>query len=369
MKGFVMKRLSVITATLLVGTFTPTIVIAEDDKAPVGIDTDEASYKLSSSNGDTAVGPLLPQLLLRSGVEGESIKLTLSHDRSEWRDYRDISVSISAIAPFNKKKEIGNFVTDAGLPATASIEVAFSISILKPDADKIDEAQNALVKIALELALACQAKNPKTPEKCENVDMYGLAGDIGGDVGRNYRESANQLAGLTANAPYLAAQGTGAIGRNHSTYADPLSFNELKSKKTEFSVGASLAYMPRLSGPVIFFAGAEYKRQYKLPDEETRCLTLSNCKTAAFGPLVEDKDVSIFGAARLNWQIVKGLPFATELKLAYDFEDKIWGAAMPVYVLQDKDRGLNGGFKITWDENEDFGIGLFIGKTLDFLKL
>ena len=364
-----MKRLSVISAMFLVGTFTPTVVNAQDDRAPAGIDADAATYKLSSSNGDAAVGPLLPQLLLRSGVEGESIKLTLSHDRSEWRDYQDISLSISAIAPFNKKKDIGNFVTDAGLPATASIEAAFSISILKPDANKIDEGQNKLVALALELARACRAKNSEKPEKCENVDMYGLAGDIGGDVGRAYRESANKLAGLTANAPYLAAQATGAIGRNHSVYLDPLSFNELKSKKTEFSVGSSLTYMPRLSGPVIFFVGAEYKRQYKLPDEETRCLTLPNCKTAAFGPLVEDKDVSIFGAARLNWHVVKGLPFATELKIAYDFEDKIWGAAMPVYVLQDKDGGLNGGFKITWDENDDFGFGLFIGKTLDFLKL
>ena len=233
-----MKQPSIIIATVLVAALIPTVAMAEDEKTPVRIEADEAFYQLASSNGDAAVGPLLPQLLLRSGVEGESIKLTLSHDHSEWRNYEDISVSISAIAPFNKKKEIGNFVTDAGLPATASIEAAFSISILSPSPEKIDEEQQKFVGLTLKLEAACLEKNPGKPEKCQNVDMFALAGDIGGDVGKKYRESAAKLAALTANSPYLAIQATSAIGRNHAKYFDPLNFNELKSKKTEFSIGS-----------------------------------------------------------------------------------------------------------------------------------
>lgn len=364
-----MKSHSVFVACFASTIFVSPTAQAQNANIPTDVKADDAAYKISSSNGDAAVGPLLPQLLLRSGIEGESIKLTLSHDRSEWRDFKDVSLSISAVAPFNKEKNIGNFVTDAGLPSTASVEASFSVSIISPSPEKIDAGQQTLVQAGLKLAQSCVAKYRQSPEKCENVDMYVLADDIGGDVGKHYKESASQLAALTADAPYLAIQTTAALGRNHAAYLDPLSFSELKSKKTEFSVGASFSYMPRLSGPVIFFGGAEYKRQYKLPDKETRCLTLSNCKTASFGPLEADKDVSIFGAARLNWELAKGLPFATEIKVAYDFEDKIWGAAMPFYVLQDKDGGLNGGFKVTWDEKEDFGIGLFVGKTLDFLKL
>ena len=62
-----MKQPSIIIATVLVAALIPTVAMAEDEKTPVRIEADEAFYQLASSNGDAAVGPLLPQLLLRSG--------------------------------------------------------------------------------------------------------------------------------------------------------------------------------------------------------------------------------------------------------------------------------------------------------------
>lgn len=344
------------------------------DSAASTPEQDEARFDSGSGSG---LSLPKPQIMVKSDVEGEAIKLTFSTGSDSWNGLSSSGFAVSLNAPFNKDKNVGHLITDAGLPGTASVDFTFHHSFF-PSIDKVpvDRPSEAELRIArTDVITACQNSSPK-PDECPGTDIRTLAETFGSAEARavvkRYYSSVDYV---MVRTDYAALTLIGSIGRETLNYRDATSFAEAKEKNTPFSFGTSFGYIPHINRPWGFFFGGEYKRYYELPDEETRCPVASGgavsvtCFTSAFAPPEKKTDATIFGAVRFTGPIVK-LPFSAELKVAYEPKDDRWGVALPVYFIKDKDGKFNGGFKTSWEsDTDDFSFGFFIGGTFDFLKL
>jgi hypothetical protein len=367
-------------AICIVGTWVGP-VHAEEELAPVA---DIAVLNVRSDAGDASLGVKAPQILVRSDVSGDTISLTAGTSVDSWEHFAKTNFSLTLNAPFNKKKKLGNFLTETGLPGTASVGFNLSISLLadrvesvRQERDKYLDSEVSQINLVQAVYQRCLQANIAKPQDCQGKDSRELAEKYASDELRAQlvQGFATKEAKLLA-APYLSVQFFGSVGRETYEFRDALSFSEGDRKKSLYSFGTSVAYLPRLDSPVGWFAGAEHKRAYKLPDAETRCpiatagATSVTCFNAAFGPPVADNSASVFGAARLNGELLNQLPFSAELKFAYDVKDNEWGVTLPIYFLRNKDGDLNGGVRVGWDsETDKFLFGVFVGSAFDFLKL
>lgn len=364
---------------LLIAMCTATMVAvpahAGDELVPV---PDIAVLNVRSDAGDASLGIKAPQILVRSDVSGDSISLTAGTSVDSWEHFAKTNLSVTLNAPFNKKKKIGNFLTETGLPGTASIDFNLSLSLLPDRIDAVREQRDRYLSANLVQLVyqSCLRANAGKAQECDGKDSRELAEKYSSDELKSQLTQgfAAREAELLA-APYLSAQFFGSVGRETYEFRNALSFNEQKNKRSLYSFGTSVAYLPRLDSPVGWFAGAEYKRSYKLPDAETRCplpatgATSVTCFTAAFGPPVSDNTASLFGAVRLNGKLLGELPLSAELKIVHDVSAREWGVTMPIYFLRNKDGDLNGGVRLGWDsEKDDFLFGVFVGSAFDFLK-
>lgn len=339
----------------------------------------ESVFAVRSDAGDPSLGPLAPQIQARSDVIGDSIKLTFGTSVAEYDSFAEASFSASLTAPFNKKAGVGDFLTQAGLPGTLSLELAFSTSIIGIDKLSIQDEE---MKLTGRLLRECQRQNTEPSENQSGRLPAICLGDIRvwassnapAELSKILEDMSREREDAIDNSSYLGLQINGSVGRDTFKYREDVTFTELKPNRTLYSFGTSMAYLPTIDSPIGFFVGGEYKRRFKLPDAEIRCPLPSassvstTCFESAFGPPKKEIDAAVFGALRLNGNLAK-LPLSAELKVAYDAKDGEWGATMPVYFLRDKDGKLNGGIRLGYDgEKDKFSFGFFVGTTFDFLK-
>lgn len=334
------------------------------------------SAKLDQGSG-TGLGLPMPQILARSDVEGDTIKLTLSSGADGWDGLSSTGFAISVNAPFNKKKKLGNLLTEAGLPGTTSIDVALNFSLF-PSIDDVSSdrpSEEELSWAKVEIRKACK-KEAEKPDDCPGFEIRALAEKYGPVEARDIvKRYFDDVVSSGTRTDYLALNVIGSVGHEKLSFRDPVSLAESDQKKNSFSLGSSIGYVPRIDRPWGFFLGGEYKRYYELPDEETRCpvpgtgVTSVTCYTAAFGTPVRKTDAIAFGAIRYSGDVV-GVPLGAELKVAYEPSENRWGVALPVYFIKNKDGKLNGGAKIGWQsDKDDFSFGFFIGAAFDFLNM
>jgi hypothetical protein len=367
---------------------------------------------LNSGSG-TGVGISIPQISAKSEVAGESVTLTIGKASEVFSKAAIRSFTVSATAPYNKDRNEGFLLTDAGLPTTLSAAASYSWSFL-PGFDSAISGfgQPTSSDIENEVTVRCYKKYGLSPtpaadrnrarNKCEtslfeviqDLAKEDYVGDKIGDItlnieGANQQNSDDKIAvekynkydkerrAVMTSLSYHALSLTGSVGGDNYKFRDPATLGELKRKQTLFSFGGAYSYIPNISKPWGYFFGGEYRRTYKLPDAEIRCPPMAaganstTCVTSAFAPPKRNTDATAFAAIRYDASVgEKDTPLAFELKLAYDAEDDEWGASLPVYFVQDDKGKLNGGVKFGWDgEKNDFSIGFFIGTNFDFLKL
>jgi hypothetical protein len=364
-------RVAMVLALLLSSNaYAQNALTAEEKEAA----QDDARLDQGSGNG---LGLPVPQILVKSDVAGDAIKLTFSTGADSWKGLSSTGLAISLNAPFNKKKKVGNFLTEAGLPGTASIDLAYSVSFL-PSIDNVaDErpSEEELTWARVSLRKACKQEAAK-PDDCLGLTDRELAAKYGPlDAREVVIKYYDSVVTTMRRTDYAALTFTGSVGRDTLNYRDPATFTEAKNRNTVFSIGTAFGYVPHIDRPWGFFIGGELKRYYELPDEETRCpiggagATSVTCFTSAFAPAQKKTDAIAFAAARLNGSIIK-LPVSAELKVAFEPKEDRWGVSLPVYFIKNIDGKLNGGFKVGWQSDTDnFTFGFFIGGAFDFLKL
>lgn len=340
---------------------------------------DPANAALDNGNGN-GLGVSAPQVTLRSGIAGEEISLTIGTQSASWENLKEEAFSLTFNAPFNKKKNIGTFLTQAGLPGTWSATVGFSQTLIPAFGNGEVTSSTELTRLSIEARTVCNANlKPDSEKKKCTGDLFEVAELIekfNRSLAAEVKAELHRLENVASNLDFLGLNLAGSVGRDIFEFRNPLSFAESSSRKVPVNFTATLGWIPNISKPWGFFGGGQYKRAFKLPDEETRCpiapagAVSVTCITAAFSGPVKDIDATTFAAVRFNSKLSKKIPVSAELKFAYDWDDNDWGASLPIYFFQNKDNALNGGFRVDYEhEKRDFSFGVFIGTTFDFLKL
>jgi len=135
-------------------------------------------------------------------------------------------------------------------------------------------------------------------------------------------------------------------------------------ENTSFGVGLSAL----LRG---FYYGLSYKQQrlYKGADKVELCEPLDGtdaltCSETALGaPAQVDRELGQFDVKA--WLTPR---VAANLRVIYDFEGEIWNPHLLLYFLRNKEKGVNGGFDISYrDDEDDVKARLFIGTAFDLL--
>lgn len=389
-----MTRAYWIGAAGLLGSFLPAASlyaqeISEEPAATSAVDDpqrylsfapgDSATLAVQSDSGDPVFGPTPSQVFVQSGIAGETIRLTIGSSKSAWEDFRQIDYSISIVAPFNKESQIGNFITQTGLPGAYSVEGALSISLVGSDFTQplLDTRARDFALMVGMLHRECERRNeallPADRKTCPST-LAELARDYATDEYQAFIAAETlRAAAAMQESSYLAWQVTGGVGRRPYSHRDPVSLAPISDDRTVFSFASSLLYVPSLGGNMAYIIGAEIERSYGLPSAEIRCPggpavpAPVRCFESAFGPPERETEATIFGAIRYNAADL-GLPISGEIRVAVDPGSGEWGVEAPIYFLRDADGNLNSGVRVGYDsEDDDVFFGVFVGTNFNFL--
>lgn len=378
---------------------SPATVLAESDKrAPTAVaPTAEADSGIAktaiSLRGSSSDGTVAVTLAARPNVLG----------RNAWG-----SGSLTFEAPLEDSGR-GDFLTTAGFTNKFSATAKYSLIVMNTDISPSESARTR--EITAKADEACK-KDFEASEIALDI-LARLSGVEQRNALRAAREKAceTQLALHQRSSGYLAKyvvemQGidiatvnqlaaaplakrnlwiinlAAGIGYKEFDYFDPIDFGDRDSQATPYSLSASIGLQPARNAPLLAL-GYEYMRNFKDAKKSTQCLAgsggIPQCRYDIFdAPKAEISQTAfvmtrakLFGAA--TTEASKGLRPVLELKVAYDFEEKRFGIAAPLYFLLDDDGGLKGGLRFEWQEKgsdpdaKRFGFSVFVAKSFGFL--
>ena len=345
----------------------------------------ERDRKIDAQVPESQGGRLLPSAKLLTSLDDSSAQFTLSTHSEKASSLSNDDFALTLSAPLSKKSKRADFLTQDGLPSQFSAGITFSHSLvnlkgIQPNDERIAELAQEALGVCLNGTKNAELAPAARQTKCSSLTTRQLGLDYLDDekklkLGGLLRASTDQVAHRT----YSIVSVSGNIGTQTFDYFDPSTLASASQRKTALSAGIWLGVLPHLDSHVFLIGGFEAKRDYNEADETTYCPTATStvpvkCTTGAFAPPTEEIDYKLSGKVRYTGQIgPKGgetTPFGVEISASYDIHDSTWGVSIPVYIFIDKDNGLTGGLRGSYDSKKDkFEFGIFIGKTFDFLKL
>lgn len=184
------------------------------------------------------------------------------------------------------------------------------------------------------------------------------------------------------NAKLYILNISGSTGTRAYKSQDPTSFTERSTSRTSVAVSITGAISFGKAG-LFIGAGYQYRRDYSDPEKRSVCPpgVTTGCPTEIFDLPTADIDHSAFALTRFRLPIpMGGVNPLVEVRIAYDFEDKLWGLQVPVYFLTNDDGGFRGGVRFTWESRPDLppgarpdkpntSFGVFFVKSFDQLGL
>jgi len=161
--------------------------------------------------------------------------------------------------------------------------------------------------------------------------------------------------------------GSASIGYKEFEFKDLAADKDVSEDKVPWSLEV---FAGRYSADreTLFRAGYTYVEDYKASDKITLCQASEQDAMGAqvcenlttSGPEDDQKDVGFIEMRKkLNGSIVQ----AATVKLSYDFDDKETEVDIPIYLLTDGEKNLNGGIRLGWSESDDIKFGVFVGST------
>jgi hypothetical protein len=333
------------------------------------------------ANAQDASLPQQSQLDSQAGFVGSGISLNSTSDTTnvavaigrkwdgfEGLNYSDNNVTLKFSTPItSKENKSGQFVTSSGLADDTSVEIALTRRFWEgvnnlPSLERRSEIiETGLIRCE---SIAERLKDKEKEKACragnldQNARIHLTAVELKELLGTSRRDSRLFLYGIS-----------GTLGINSFEYRDVTTFEKQDSDKTSYNVSAFFGYAPK-NQPLYYGAGIQHKLSYKNQDNQTLCqdptVTPLECFTSPFSPPKKNKDFSVFALVRgqtsvpafgsINW------PIGAELKLAYDFEDDVFGVSLPVYLASDSKGNLQSGVRLDWEDKDDRDIvfGVFV---------
>lgn len=412
-----MRRIPMMIATGLALYALPSAAQTVAD-APFRVDTAEATR--AALNETEARAPIAdaPAEQVESGIAKTAVSLRGSSDdgtvavtlaakpnvlgASAWG-----SGSLTFEAPLDDDTGRGDFVTGSGLTSKFSATAKYTMLVM--DTGTLQAGAKRISDLTKAANIACEADFQGSPEGIriqalpsgpDQRNAYRTALDAAcerpttlharsanyikkyvTDLQHVEAAELNRLAGSLVDKLDLWIFNFGAsVGYQEFDYFSATDFSALDSKATPYSLSASIGFQPARNAP-LFAAGYEYKRNFKDAKKGVQCLPgsggTSQCRYDIFaGP---KREVSQTGFAMMRAKLFtdrpekKGLRPIIEIKAAYDFEEKRFGVAVPLYFLLDDDDRLKGGVRAEWQEKgtdpeeKQFRFSVFVAKSFGFL--
>jgi len=159
--------------------------------------------------------------------------------------------------------------------------------------------------------------------------------------------------------------GSASIGYKKFEFKDIAADRDVSQTKIPWSL-EMFAGRYSADRKTLFRAGYTYIGDYKAADKINLCQAPEDDAMGAqicenlttSGPEGNQKDV---GFVEVRHKIDKSIIQAATVKLSYDFDEKEMEVDMPIYLLSDEKKNLNGGIRLGWSESDDIKLGVFIG--------
>lgn len=155
--------------------------------------------------------------------------------------------------------------------------------------------------------------------------------------------------------------------RKHFDYVDPLA-PAVKESETRNGVGISIAYEAVMARSVARL-GAGRERSYKGAEKQALCNPLGEtgsftCMDVALAPPKKVDETVYF--AEYRSYIPGSTMIAIAPRLEFNTGKNDYGFQLPVYLVADPKRVLDGGVVFGWTSEDDFSFGIFFGKSFKF---
>lgn len=150
-------------------------------------------------------------------------------------------------------------------------------------------------------------------------------------------------------------------GFQRSTFHDPASLQKSRERYHPWSAGVHAGWNPAAMSNLLLLAKADREHVYREGDDEIRCPVsapglVATCVEGAFAPPASSKQTILSLEARyLYKQLAIGA--IAERNVTKDTTS----VEIPIYFIGDGKGVLNGGVRVTWSSQDNWGAGVFIG--------
>ena len=161
-----------------------------------------------------------------------------------------------------------------------------------------------------------------------------------------------------------------SANRQSFTYASAEDPTDVTKDEIQNGYGATLGYQLVLDTAVLL-VGATKEKAYKGAKQQQICSPLGQtgsltCANAALA--APSKAESTILSTELRWRLGRSFPVAIAPRVQFRTDDSEFGFQLPIYLAADGKRPLEGGLKLTWTDEDDFGAGVFVGKSFKFFN-
>lgn len=299
----------------------------------------------SAASGTGCVAPVTEVAVLGGAKDGRAF---LRYGGKQKSPRTTTGGALEVSVPYNKDEDEGVFASldaisgDVTIGATGSYKTWGSLNAGGYAA--------ALCKMCDEQKVDILHCNPDslaellTPQQGRDMERKIVAGAFG--------------RGLVGSSFTLELE----AGRKPREYFDTAA-KVVEEDRSTFAVDLSWTGMLKNGTTTLEFV---QKRDYKPAKAATLCSAISGslleeCTTKPRAR-AQAKDSSVGG---VEWKLLlRG--FAIAPALQRDFEENVWGAQLPIFLVRDEDGALTGGLRLGWrSDTDDFSAAIFVSKPFD----
>ncbi|MCW3848661.1 hypothetical protein OF829_15605 [Sphingomonas sp. LB-2] len=332
---------------------------------------------LTAPEGEASAGIPRERYAITASTDDNVLALTLAPTSQGFRGGVESALNVTVKVPLGAALgaalggERNTTVADQGLSDKYSASLSYSlISTHFGPSDAQDTANRLLHR-------RCPAL---TRQWQDDAARMAVVNSICVDMVEPSEFTRAQLVGITQNdeqaraqvdqilafrreklrAPVYLLNVTGSVGKRAYDSFDPANFAERSTDRT--SVAVNVAGGISFGNTGLFVgAGYQYRRDYSDPEKRIVCPagSTTGCRSEIFDLPTPDIDHSAFALTRFVVAPIRvgGVAPMVEIKVAYDFQDKLWGVQVPVYFLTNDDGGFRGGVRFTWESRPNAPVG------------
>lgn len=312
-----------------------------------------------SENGGTDAAPMQNDVTIVAGKDSSSAKITYGLSLFGGR------LIGTAATPVNKKEDATQFFSLEGPPEDLQLGLAWkrlSFGEALLDQIDLDELQKRRDRLCQEhSARPCDDTTLEAALKKEEKSQA--------EIDRTIKDFlAVKVKGQTGPVPIVRAipirylSFASSLGRTERKFFD-LAGTEKKDDRLSYSLSATFG---RVFESSRWTATLASQRKYEEGKKARLCnpvagsTNLEQCKEQ---PLKEAAKIDA-APLTLEYRAWFNNTRAISPKLVYDFQRKVFSGSLPIYLVADSDKKMNGGIRLDWEEGKTFSASIFVGSPL-----